>query len=108
MSNMPLTLYHYCNSEKFCNIIGSSSIRLSDITNSNDYMEMLLLYDIVLQKALSVYQLNKFDLIYEDKTNEEALKSLITTNKSVHNSVTQRSNPLQSLYIVLPYDGRNE
>ena len=40
MSNEKI-VYHYCNADVFTKIISSKAIRLSDITKSNDSMEIL-------------------------------------------------------------------
>lgn len=36
----PRTLYHYCSIETFANILKNKSIWLSDIQQSNDYLEL--------------------------------------------------------------------
>lgn len=45
-------LYHYCNVETFLNIIRNKTIRLSDITKSNDNMEGKWLFTFVEKEVL--------------------------------------------------------
>ncbi len=42
-------LYHYCSTEKAFSIIRGKNVRLSDITKSNDWLEMNIFYYNILQ-----------------------------------------------------------
>ncbi|WJM05892.1 DUF2971 domain-containing protein [Paenibacillus sp. PK1-4R] len=53
-------LYHYCDVETFLNIIRNKTIRLSDITKSNDYMEGKWLFTLVEEEVLRQYKENPF------------------------------------------------
>lgn len=53
-------LYHYCNVETFLNIIRNKTIRLSDITKSNDNMEGKWLFTFVEKEVLRQYKENPF------------------------------------------------
>lgn len=47
MYGFPTTLYHYCSMQSFMSIVANHTIRLSDITKSNDKMEVKAFYDLV-------------------------------------------------------------
>lgn len=90
--NIPDVLYHYCSTNTFYNIIKSRSIWLSDISKSNDSMELkwirgqfrLFLYKTWIDYAkinnhlLSIEDYKKFDEI--DVLSEMLSKSEITKN----------------------------
>lgn len=48
-------LYHYCSTEKVYNILKSKTIRLSDITKSNDSLEMNILFPEFFVELLNIY-----------------------------------------------------
>lgn len=79
---IPRTIYHYCNTRTFLSIISSGQLWLTDVAQSNDYMEMKTLYERVLEKMLSIYEKEPFDLIYYDKVGSDALIELILECKS--------------------------
>ena len=51
-------LYHYCGVETFLNIIRNHTLRLSDLCNSTDGLEMKSLLDVVKGKILEQYKDN--------------------------------------------------
>lgn len=55
-------LYHYCSNEKAYNILKGKTIRLSDITKSNDSLEMNILFPEFFDELLNIYNdVNRFD-----------------------------------------------
>lgn len=70
-------LYHYCSNEKFFNIIKTKTIRLSDISKSNDYLELKLLNDGIFEAIWKKYNDEPFSLEYNDLYDEDALKELL-------------------------------
>lgn len=57
-------LYHYCSAESFIKIICNNTIRFSDVTKSNDYNEVVLLWE------------NYYDYVLANSNNLLASKSL--------------------------------
>lgn len=51
-------LYHYCGVETFLNIIRNHTLRLSDLCNSTDGLEMKSLLNVVKEKILKQYKDN--------------------------------------------------
>lgn len=52
-------VYHYCSLETFLNIIRSHTLRLSDLCNSTDKLEMKALLDILESKVKMIYKSRK-------------------------------------------------
>ena len=75
------TVYHYCSVESFYSIISNSTLRLSDIDKSNDYMERKWLQRFILETALEEYEKNPFPFSFEDGGTEyngrDAVRELI-------------------------------
>lgn len=55
-------IYHYCSIDTFLNIIKNSTIRMSDVGKSNDYMETKWLLDYFEDEVIRQYQENPIKL----------------------------------------------
>lgn len=53
---IPKTIYHYCSLETFNSIITSKTLRLSDITKSNDSKELIYIRPFIKEEFLNVYR----------------------------------------------------
>lgn len=49
----PRTLHHFCSMQSFMNIMSYKTIRLSEVTKSNDKKEVRLFYDIIFNKSMA-------------------------------------------------------
>lgn len=80
-----MMLYHYCDNKKMANIIAGHTLRMSDITKSNDYEEIQLFYPYIMAAIEKEYKINPFSLDYEGEKDFEALKRLLhITHKFVN------------------------
>ncbi len=70
MSRQIETVYHYCSVESFYGIISNSTLRLSDIDKSNDYMERKWLQRFILETALEEYEKKPFSFSFIDEERE--------------------------------------
>lgn len=70
-------LYHYASNQKGLGILGSKSIRLSDICKSNDYKELTLLFPDIFDEIFVLFKKAPFEFKYVGQNGEEALKSLL-------------------------------
>ena len=61
-------VYHYCSLDTFLNIIRNHTLRLSDLCNSTDRLEMKVLLDMIE---------NKVKLIYTNRKEEDFNDSVI-------------------------------
>lgn len=52
------TIYHYCSVETFLNIIRNHTLRLSDLCNSTDRLELKSLLDAVQDEIMNQYRFN--------------------------------------------------
>lgn len=80
MENSPTELYHYCSLETFLNIVRNRTIRLSDITKSNDYLETKTLLSYIEAEAIKQYMDNPISddtVIISGLSNEQAIKYLL-------------------------------
>lgn len=78
-----MELYHYCSADKCFNILKSKTIRLSDITKSNDAAELELLFPDLFQVVLKKYLENPFPFKFDGLTNSDAMYSLIQLSEGV-------------------------
>ncbi len=76
-----MNLYHYCSLDKCFNILKSKTIRLSDISKSNDASELELMFPILHRAILKKYLANPFSFKWNKCTNAEAMYSLIDTSE---------------------------
>lgn len=80
-----MMLYHYCDNKKMANIIAGHTLRMSDITKSNDYEEIQLFYPYIITAIEKEYKLNPFPLDYKGEKNYEAMKKLLhVTDKYIN------------------------
>ena len=54
---IPKTIYHYCSLETFNSIITNKTLRLSDITKSNDSKELIYIRPFIKEEFLKVEEL---------------------------------------------------
>lgn len=80
-----MLLYHYCDNIKMANIITGHTLRMSDITKSNDYEEMQLFYPYIMTAIEKEYKLNPFSLNYKGEKDFEALKRLLHVTRKLVN-----------------------
>lgn len=71
-------LYHYSSNSKCFSILESQTLRMSDIQKSNDYMELGLFFPEIFNHIMRLYNENPFPLLYESKSNSEALDRLLS------------------------------
>lgn len=80
-----MMLYHYCDNKKMANIVAGHTLRMSDITKSNDYEEIQLFYPYIMTAIEKEYKMNPFSLDYKGEKDFEALKRLLhVTHKLVN------------------------
>lgn len=80
-----MMLYHYCDNKKMANIVAEHTLRMSDITKSNDYEEIQLFYPYIMTAIEKEYKMNPFSLDYKGEKDFEALKRLLhVTHKLVN------------------------
>ena len=70
-------IYHYCSNEKMANIIKTKTLRMSDISKSNDFEEMLILYPYIFNGIEQEYEKSQFDFVYKNETKLKAICSLL-------------------------------
>lgn len=77
-------LYHYSGTEKAYSILSGKSIRLSDITRSNDKLEMNLLFPRIFDESINIYNELGFDyeFAYNGKKGEEAIIQFMSKLKN--------------------------
>ena len=49
-----MMLYHYCDNKKMANIIAGHTLRMGDITKSNDYEEIQLFYPYIMLSLIHI------------------------------------------------------
>lgn len=76
VSNQQNIVYHYCSTNTFMNIISGKSIRLSDITKSNDSMEILWITKFIKE-------------ILDEEFNKETTSTQYFKNGYPHDSFTE-------------------
>ncbi len=72
-----MLLYHYCDNKKMANIISEHTLRMSDITKSNDYEEIQLFYPYIMPAIEREYKATPFPLAYKGENGFEALVKLL-------------------------------
>lgn len=72
-----MLLYHYCDNKKMANIISSHTLRMSDITKSNDYEEIQLFYPYIMTAIENKYKSDPFALEYKGERDFVAIKKLL-------------------------------
>ena len=74
---MDKLVYHYCDNYKMANILSGKTLRMSDITKSNDYEEVKLFFPGILDAIEDEYRKDEFPLQYMGSTNRDALGKLL-------------------------------
>ena len=74
---MDKLVYHYCDNYKMANILSGKTLRMSDITKSNDYEEVKMFFPGILDAIEDEYRKDEFPLQYMDRTNRDALGKLL-------------------------------
>ncbi len=86
-TRVPKTLYHYCSLPTFQKIVEGKTIWLSDISQSNDSLEMKWVYNQFLyyfiekdteylERRISLYK--KYDAIYDQKDKKSYIEALVS------------------------------
>ena len=70
-------VYHYCDNHKMASILSGKTLRMSDITKSNDYEEVKLFFPGILDAIEDEYRKDEFPLQYMGNTNRDALGKLL-------------------------------
>ena len=71
-------LYHYCSNQTLYHILKSHSLRMSDISKSNDYKELNLFFPGIFKSMKRKYREEPFPFTYKNKEDTEAIEHLIT------------------------------
>lgn len=74
---MDKLIYHYCDNCKMANILSGKTLRMSDITKSNDYEEVKMFFPGILDAIEDEYREDEFPLQYMGRTNRGALGKLL-------------------------------
>ena len=74
---MDKLVYHYCDNHKMASILSGKTLRMSDITKSNDYEEVKLFFPGILDAIEDEYRKDEFPLQYMGSTNRDALGKLL-------------------------------
>ena len=74
---MDKLVYHYCDNCKMANILSGKTLRMSDITKSNDYEEVKMFFPGILDAIEDEYRKDEFPLQYMGITNRDALGKLL-------------------------------
>ena len=70
-------IFHYCDNQKMANILAGKTLRMSDITKSNDYWEVKYFFPGILDALQDEYANNPFALEYMGKKDEGAFNRLL-------------------------------
>lgn len=76
-----MNLYHYCSTDKCFNILKSQTIRMSDISKSNDAAELELMFPDLLHVVLKKYLANPFPFKLFERFDEDAMQELINDSE---------------------------
>ncbi|MCM1050209.1 MAG: DUF2971 domain-containing protein [Clostridiales bacterium] len=82
---MDKLIYHYCDNYKMANILSGKTLRMSDITKSNDYEEVKMFFPGILDAIEDEYRKYEFPLQYMGIDNRDALGKLLDWEYSVLN-----------------------
>ena len=74
---MDKLVYHYCDNYKMANILSGKTLRMSDITKSNDYEEVKMFFPGILNAIEDEYRKDEVPLQYMGITNRDALGKLL-------------------------------
>lgn len=70
-------LYHYCSNSKAFSILQDKTIRMSDISKSNDSLELQLFFPTLHRKIFKLYTDNPFPFKYGRKRGINAFRELV-------------------------------
>lgn len=70
-------LYHYCSNDKAFSILQWKNIRMSDISKSNDSLELQLFFPELHREIYRQYVADPFPFRYEGKEGEEAFREMV-------------------------------
>lgn len=70
-------LYHYCSNEKAFNILQSKTIRMGDISKSNDSLELQLFFPKLHREIYRKYLDNPFKFRFEGRKDEDAFREMV-------------------------------
>lgn len=70
-------LYHYCSNEKAFNILQYKTIRMGDISKSNDSLELQLFFPELHREIYRQYLENPFPFQYNGKEGEDAFREMV-------------------------------
>lgn len=71
-------MYHYCSTRTAYEILRGKTLRMSDITKSNDYDEIYMFFPGILQAIQDQYIASPFDFDYENRCGENAIGLLLS------------------------------
>lgn len=72
-----MQLFHYCSTEAAFNILKTRSLRLCDISKSNDSAELILFYPELFDALRRAYASVPFEFTYRERTGECGLNRLV-------------------------------
>lgn len=78
-----MTVYHYCSIDTFTNIISGNNIRLSDITKSNDSMEILWITNFIKDIFDEEFEKEKHNTLYFGREYEKSVFNELVERYSV-------------------------
>lgn len=76
-------LYHYCSNEKFFNMLSGKTIRMGDISKSNDAAELELLFPKLHRVIFKKYLDNPFSFKLDSCGGIDAMRLLIETSEEL-------------------------
>ena len=76
-------LYHYCSNMKCFNILGTHSLRMSDIRKSNYYNELCMFYPDIFDAVLKEYDKNPFPFFFKNESDKNAIIALIYESQDI-------------------------
>lgn len=91
-NRIPKTLYHYCSSKTLLNIITTKELWLTDVAQSNDFMELKILYKRVVDELYELFFKNPIDLVFRNKTGRAAFVEMMDEcQMNIENNVNDGS-----------------
>ncbi|MDO4356430.1 MAG: DUF2971 domain-containing protein [Clostridia bacterium] len=73
----PQQLFHYCSTEAAFNILKTRSLRLCDISKSNDSAELILFYPLLFDALRSAYAASPFEFAYRGESGARGFGKLV-------------------------------
>lgn len=72
-----IILYHYCTMDTFMGVVRNKQLWMSDISRSNDYNELKILFPFIYNKIEEEYTKAEFDFIYKRRSGVTGIKRLL-------------------------------